>query len=120
MEIPVWLPIEEWEAFIDMRKKMGSKHKATEYAQQLLIKRLDGFRNQGMDVKGIIEQSIMRSWTGLFPVHADLKQTAFEQTSFDPMLKTQKLLESYDRVSKPEKISSGREAFLQVKSQLRH
>jgi len=38
--LPDWLPKETWNAFIEMRKEMGAKHKATEHAQVLLIKKL--------------------------------------------------------------------------------
>lgn len=116
--LPDWIPLEAWEEYLSMRKKMGKKHAATDYAQKLLIKRLDEFRNQGMSVQGILEQSIMRSWVGVFPLQADKKQFVPETTQLDSVAKTKKLLESYDK--NLGKSSSAREAFLQVKSQLRH
>lgn len=71
--LPDWLPRESWDAFIAMRKKMGKKHEATEYAQTLLIKKLDGMRKDGQDVKAVINESIMNSWVGLYPVKAKLQ-----------------------------------------------
>lgn len=65
---PDWLPKDAWDAYIAMRKSMGKKYVATEYAQKLLIKKLEGWRNEGQDVEEIINQSIERSWTGLFPI----------------------------------------------------
>lgn len=71
--LPNWIPEQAWEAYLEMRRKMGSKYRATEYAKQLLIKRLGGFKNEGMNIEAVIEQSIMRSWTGLFPVKEQKK-----------------------------------------------
>lgn len=67
-----WLPKEAWEAYLDMRKKKGKQYKATEYAQKLLINKLSSWRLEGHDIEAIINQSIERSWTGLFPVKQDL------------------------------------------------
>jgi|SRR5882672_4426631 len=82
--LPDWLPKETWNAFIEMRKEMGAKHKATEHAQVLLIKKLDRMRKEGQDIEAVINESIMRSWTGLFPLKATITyQTANEkQKSF--------------------------------------
>lgn len=66
--IPDWMPKEPWEAYIAMRKQMGKKYIATDYAQKLLINKLDGWRKEGQDVTAIIHQSIENSWQGLFPV----------------------------------------------------
>lgn len=66
--IPDWLPIEPWQAYLDMRKAMGKKYIATDYAQKLLINKLDTWRKEGHDITAIIHQSIENSWQGLFPV----------------------------------------------------
>lgn len=71
--IPDWMPKEPWEAYIAMRKQMGKKYIATDYAQKLLINKLDGWRKEGQDVTAIIHQSIEKSYTGLFPIKIIVK-----------------------------------------------
>lgn len=66
VEYPDWLPAGEWSAFVDTRKKM--KKPLTPYAEKLLIGALSKLRDHGQDAKQVIEQSIMNSWQGLFPV----------------------------------------------------
>lgn len=66
--IPDWMPTEAWEAYILMRKGMGKKYVATDYAQTLLIKKLDAWRKEGQDIEEIINRSIEFSYTGLFPL----------------------------------------------------
>lgn len=107
MSLPEWVPVEEWEAYLAMRKQMGKKHQATEYAKKLLVKRLDEFRTQGMDVKKILEQSIMRSWVGVFPVQPDRKVIPAEPV-FDPVQRTKDLIQSYET---SERIAGGYEEF---------
>jgi hypothetical protein len=62
------MPKEAWEAYIAMRKQMGKKYIATEYAQKLLIAKLEKWKKEGHDITEIIHQSIENSWQGLFPV----------------------------------------------------
>ena len=64
--LPDWLPLEQWNEFIKMRRKM--KAPFTEYAQKLAIKTLDRLRVSGNAPVDVLEQSIMRGWSGLFEV----------------------------------------------------
>lgn len=118
MDLPDWIPKEEWEAYLSMRKQMGKKHQATEYAQKLLVKRLDEFRVQGMDVKKILEQSIMRSWVGVFPVQPDRKLQPQDAPRLDSIDRTRNLIEEYDRPSS--RGSTGYEAFKAATQNLKH
>lgn len=68
---PDWLPLETWDAFIKMRKRI--KKPPTDYAVKLLINKLDGFRAKGQDVKEILERSITSSWQDLYEI-ASVKQ----------------------------------------------
>lgn len=63
-DLPAWLPLEPWEAFLAMRVKI--KKPATEYAQRLLIKKLDGFRGKGFSVVDVLDQSITSGWQDLY------------------------------------------------------
>lgn len=62
--LPDWLPLDAWEAFLDMRKKI--KKPATEYAQKLLIKKLAAFYANDLDPSVILNQSIMNGWQDLY------------------------------------------------------
>lgn len=64
---PDWLPLETWDAFIKMRKRI--KKPPTDYAIKLLINKLDGFRSKGQDVKTILERSITSSWMDLYEIY---------------------------------------------------
>lgn len=59
-----WLPLDHWNAFLDMRKKI--KKPATEYAQTLLLKKLAAFHANNFDIAMILCQSIMNSWQDLY------------------------------------------------------
>jgi len=63
--LPDWLPLDLWNEYLNMRKMI--KKPLTEYGQQLAIKNLEKFRNQGYDIIQIIEQSISNCWLGFFP-----------------------------------------------------
>lgn len=63
---PDWLPMETWEAFIKMRRRI--KKPPTDYAIKLLINKLEKFRSAGQDVQAILERSITSSWQDLYEI----------------------------------------------------
>lgn len=63
-ELPEWLPLDAWNAFLDMRKKI--KKPATEYAQKLLLKKLAAFYVNDCDPSVVLNQSIMNGWQDLY------------------------------------------------------
>ncbi len=63
---PDWLPLETWDAFIKMRKRI--KKPPTDYAVKLLINKLEKFKNDGQDVQAILERSITSSWQDLYEI----------------------------------------------------
>jgi len=65
-QLPHWIPLEAWNAYLDMRKTI--KKPMTEYAMQLAIKKLWQFKEQGMSVQEVLDQSTFNTWQGLFPV----------------------------------------------------
>jgi hypothetical protein len=65
-ELPVWIPREAWEAFVQMRKKIG--YPLTDYAVKLAVRNLDKLRGQGESLEDVLNQSILNCWRGLFPV----------------------------------------------------
>jgi hypothetical protein len=66
-----WFPKDEFEAFIEMRKE--NKTSMTKRAIELAIKKLAKLKDEGHDPKEVLEQSIFRSWQGLFPLRDDSK-----------------------------------------------
>ena len=64
--LPDWLPVEPWKAFLEMRAKIRAP--LTQRGQELSIRKLYKLQASGEDVTAMLEQSVERSWRGLFPV----------------------------------------------------
>ena len=62
--IPDFIDKDLFNDFLEMRKK--KRVPLTDKALKLLINRLTEFHNSGQNVSKIIENSIMRGWTGVF------------------------------------------------------
>jgi hypothetical protein len=69
--LPDWIPLETWEAFLAMRKKI--KKPPTDYALKLLVEKLAIFKTKNQDIKAILEKSITSGWQDVFEIHE--KQT---------------------------------------------
>jgi hypothetical protein len=67
--LPTWLPTDAWDGFVDMRRAKGKK--LTPYGEKLALKTLEKLRSEGHDPRAVLEQTIMRTWDGLFPVKDD-------------------------------------------------
>lgn len=70
---PEWIPQDAFEEFMVMRKKI--RKPLTDYAVQLAIRTLDRLRSEGHDPRAVLEQSILNSWQGLFPVRSAATQS---------------------------------------------
>src|SRR5262249_36895721 len=62
--LPAWLPTQDWDDFLDMRRKKGKP--VTLRAVELLIADLEQLRASGDDPAEVLQQSIKNSWQGLF------------------------------------------------------
>jgi hypothetical protein len=62
--IPTWIPKESWDGFVAMRKKIGAP--LTPRAVTLTINELDKLRMCGHPPGPVLDQSVMRSWRGVF------------------------------------------------------
>lgn len=88
LALPEWLPVAEWDSFKEMRRR--AKAKMTEDAERIALSTLESLRGDGHDPKAVLEQSIMRSWKGLFPIKPTTqpkgqphgKHTRFEQQDY--------------------------------------
>ncbi len=67
LTLPDWLPVDVWAMWDRFRKKKDSKG-WTDDAMTLSIRDLGNLRDAGFDPKAVVEQSVQRGWTGLFPL----------------------------------------------------
>ena len=83
--LPGWVPEESWNAYVEMRRQ--KKKPMTEYAMKLAVQKLEKLQNQGQDIEAVLNESVLRSWEGLFPIggdfgrngHSDHKETRTER-----------------------------------------
>ena len=64
--LPEWIDKDTWKAFLEMRRK--KKAIPTEKAKELLIKELEKLKDEGHNPSEVLNQSIMRNYTGVFPL----------------------------------------------------
>jgi hypothetical protein len=69
--LPDWVPLESWNDFLEMRK--GLRAVPTEKAKALLVGKLKILKDSGEDPKAVLEQSVERSWKGVFPVRDQIR-----------------------------------------------
>jgi len=72
--LPDWIPSDAWSDFVAMRKQM--RKPMGEAAIRLAVRTLEDLRDKGNEPKAVIEQSIMRGWTGLFPLRSDFAKAS--------------------------------------------
>lgn len=63
-----WVPSDEWAAFEKMRTRI--RKPMTEEARRLAVRELARLRDEGHDPAEVLNQSVMNSWQGLFPIKA--------------------------------------------------
>jgi hypothetical protein len=66
VELPEWMPMPQWEAYVEMRKK--SKKPLTVMATNMAISKLEELKGQGHHPARVLAQSVFHSWQGLFEV----------------------------------------------------
>lgn len=64
--LPEWIKKETWEAYREMRK--SKRAPLTDRAASLIIKELEKLKSQGQQPEDVLNQSIMKSYTGVFPI----------------------------------------------------
>lgn len=67
--LPDWIEQETWDAFIQMRKRIGKP--PTDYALKLILDKLAKYRAKGQDAKQILEKSITSGWQDVFEIKPD-------------------------------------------------
>jgi predicted phage replisome organizer len=76
-QIPEWIDLKTWDAFLEMRKKNHAI--PTERAKELLIKELLKLKTEGDDPNAVLNQSIMNNYKGLFPLKNGGNGSGFNQ-----------------------------------------
>lgn len=67
--LPEWMPVDAWDAYLEMRKK--ARKVPTAYALKLVIDALTMFREEGHDVRAVLDASIRNGWTDVYRPKAD-------------------------------------------------
>ena len=62
--LPDWLPHEAWNAFVEMRLKIRAP--MTEYAKVLMMGKLNKFREQGLNLELLLNNSTAHSWRDVY------------------------------------------------------
>jgi len=68
-EIPDWVPVEPWNAFVQMRK--DKRAPLTARAVKLTLKDLEKWMTTGQDPGAILDKSTQHCWTGIFELKDD-------------------------------------------------
>ncbi|WP_197513488.1 helix-turn-helix domain-containing protein [Bordetella bronchialis] len=80
VELPEWLAPDVWALFDRFRKRKDGKA-WTEDAQRLTVRDLGKLREQGFDPVLVVEQSVQRGWTGVFPLRGEFLDRQKQQQS---------------------------------------
>lgn len=70
-ELPDWLPVQDWNDYLDMRKAI--KKPATDRAKQMALKTLIGLKMSGESPAACLQQSIMKNYTDIYAVNKQKK-----------------------------------------------
>jgi hypothetical protein len=72
-ELPEWVPVDNWNAFVEMRKRLHAP--LTDRGKVLIFARLNTLRSTD-DPGAVLDQSIMNSWKGVFPLSGNGRRTS--------------------------------------------
>jgi hypothetical protein len=98
IDLPGWLPSEAW---VDWHAFRNSRKGWTRRAQELSLRTLAKLRAEGHDPRAVIEQSIERGWSGLFPATENSDRTLSAVERVEAAIKGRRQSESAaDRVAR--------------------
>lgn len=64
IEIPDWIPLEDWNDFVAMRKQI--KKPMTDRAKRIVLGKLEDMKNRGVDVSIALQNSIANNWQNIY------------------------------------------------------
>ena len=67
--LPEWIDSKTWDAFIEMRKSLHAP--LTDHSKNLIVKELEKLKAHGHAPNDVLNQSIVRSWRGVFPIRQE-------------------------------------------------
>lgn len=104
VEVPEWLPSEEWEAFRRMRKAMRSVP-FTDDAERGIIADLAKLRSDGHDLAKVLMKAVKRGWRGVFG-DDDTKAKAGSPTltKDEQIANLKKAIEFYSRIGRDDDV----------------
>jgi len=87
--LPAWVPAGAWDDYLTMRRRI--RKPMTDRAKELACEKLHELEQQGHRAEDVLNQSIMNSWQGLFPVRGNQpgggRQAGVEQRNADTALR---------------------------------
>ena len=83
VDLPVWLPKEKWEAFVQMRKQL--KKPMTDYAIKLMVDKLVRLRDAGHNVAELLDKSITNGWLDVYEPKGGSVQGVVQMTAAEKM-----------------------------------
>ena len=101
--LPEWVPIAPWKAWLEIRKKKKAAN--TVHALELAVKELDKLRQCGEDPTAVLDQSTLKSYTGLFAAKSNGNGNGFH-----PEAPKQKSQYEVDRDRQFDDIAAARKA----------
>ena len=86
--IPDWMPLEAWNGFLEMRTRAGKR--PTSRAIELLVAKLDRFRQCGTDIAEALNQSTISSWTDVY--EPKQRQGGFQSNRVSPAERFERIM----------------------------
>lgn len=71
--LPDWLPVEEWNGYLEMRRKQ--RKVPTARAIELVLKALLAMKNTGQDIAAVLDKSTAMGWTDVYPIRENRRAT---------------------------------------------
>ena len=74
--LPLWLPLEAWKPFLEMRRK--KKIANGPRALNMLLTELERLKSMGHDPQAVIDQSTLKGWTSFYPLKPEIANATAE------------------------------------------
>ena len=66
LEIPTCVSLESWAAFVEVRRRKGTRAPLTDYAAKLVAAKLLDADRHGYDAQYMLDQAIEHGWTSVY------------------------------------------------------
>ena len=79
--VPDWVPPVAWNGYLEMRRKQ--RKPPTDHAIELLLSKLDGFRQRGVNLAEALDQSTVSGWTDVYEPKTSTRAGAAPKSRFE-------------------------------------